>query len=436
MAYPSVDFTLQEDDKRPIRFRAAAQGFLTEDDHRQRLVDVMGDDFMHSAVAVSAEREGLQLTGYISLPTLHKQTGRSQYLFVNNRPVRDKVLLSAVRGAYGDVLPSGRYPMVVLFLDVPPRDVDVNVHPTKAEVRFRDSNRVRGLIVTAIRAALGTAAQYTTSTLAPQALSMLQVGDVSFPPMQGFADHAAQQPQPAYAYGGGNRLAGGGAISSTHMASPSMLMDALPAARSTVALAELPIASAGRLGAAVAQVHGTFIVAQTADSMVIIDQHAAHERIVYEKMKYNLATHGVKRQILLIPEVVELDSADAQRLLTRADQWADLGLVIEGFGQGSVLVREIPALLGSADVKALLRDLADELAEDDQSSRLQDRLEEICATMACHGSVRSGRTLTVDEMNALLRQMEQCPNSGQCNHGRPTYVELKKTDLEKLFDRR
>ena len=214
-----------------------------------------------------------------------------------------------------------------------------------------------------------------------------------------------------------------------------MLADAPLSARPVSTLSEMPVSSVGRLGAAVAQLHGTFILSQTTDSVIIVDQHAAHERIVYEKMKLGL-TQGIKRQILLIPEVIEMDEADAARLVARSDQLADLGLVVESFGKGSILVREIPALLGTTDVKALLRDLADELAEYDQSNRLVDRLEEICSTMACHGSVRAGRALNVDEMNALLRQMEQSPNSGQCNHGRPTYVELKKTDLEKLFDRR
>ena len=214
-----------------------------------------------------------------------------------------------------------------------------------------------------------------------------------------------------------------------------MMADAPLSARPTSSLAEASVSSMGRLGAAVAQVHGTFIISQTTDSVVIVDQHAAHERIVYEKMKQGLA-QGIKRQILLIPEVIEMDEPDALRLLARTDQLAELGLAIEGFGTGAVLIREIPALLGKTDVKSLLRDLAEELAEYDQSNRLVDRLEEICSTMACHGSVRAGRSLNADEMNALLRQMEQCPNSGQCNHGRPTYVELKKTDLEKLFDRR
>jgi len=418
MAHPQVDFTVQEDDKRPVRFQGPAD--LTD-----RLADILGAEFINNAVAVSTQRETLSITGYAGVPTFHRPTARMQYLFVNGRPVRDKVLLSAVRGAYGDVLPSGRYPAVVLFLTVPPREVDVNVHPAKAEVRFRDSNLVRGLIVTSIRKALEQAGKFTASTLAPQALDMLRPEATAFPVAGGFSDIQAVH----RVFGGSS----GSAAVASHLLSGAPL-SARPAA--TVVEMQAAAGPVGRLGAAVAQVHGTFIIAQTEDSVVIVDQHAAHERIVYEKMKQSLDANIIKRQILLIPEVVEVDEASAGRLLSRAEQLAELGLVIETFGAGSVLVREIPALLGTTDVKALLIDLAEELAEYDDARGLRDRLEEICSTMACHGSVRAGRALNADEMNALLRQMEQSPNSGQCNHGRPTYVELKKTDLEKLFDRR
>jgi DNA mismatch repair protein MutL len=423
MAHPDADFTLQEDDKRAVRFAARGQDLLPpEEILRNRLASILGDEFIDNSAPVSLEREGLKITGYAGYPTMHKPTARQQYLFVNGRPVRDKVLISAVRGAYGDVLPSGRYPAVVLFLRVPPREVDVNVHPTKAEVHFRDAQLVRGMIVTSIRKALEQAAQFTSSTLAPQALNMLRPeGGSSYIP-RGFGDpHRGQ--------------AAIDMIGATALAyAPRMLADAPLSVRPAAVIAEMP-AGVGRLGAAIAQVHGTFIIAQTEDSLIIVDQHAAHERIVYEKMKQALNADGIKRQLLLIPEVVEMEEASSSRLLARADQLAELGLVIESFG-GAVLVREIPALLGKTDVKALLRDLADEIAEHDDARGLIDRLEEICATLACHGSVRAGRALNVDEMNALLRQMEQTPNSGQCNHGRPTYVELKKTDLEKLFDRR
>ncbi|MFY9287322.1 MAG: DNA mismatch repair endonuclease MutL [Alphaproteobacteria bacterium] len=425
MAHPHVEFSWQEDDKRPVRFSAQNQDLLSEDEVLvQRLADILGSDFTDNAVKVEAARDGISIHGYTGLPTHHKPTTRSQYIFVNGRPVKDKILLSAVRGAYGDVLPYGRYPMLALFLTVPPREVDVNVHPTKAEVRFRDNGLVRGVIVTSIRKALEQAGQYTTSTLAPQALTMLRAEPMS---QTSYSDHYSGQSALDW-----NGLSSGGVA----RAVPSHMMAEAPlSARPAGAVAEMP-GPMGRLGAALAQVHGTFIVAQTADSVIIVDQHAAHERIVYEKMKQALATNGIKRQILLIPEVVEFDQASAARLVARADQLAELGLVIEAFGEGSVLVREIPALLGKTDVKTLLKDLSEEFAEYDEAHSLKDKLEAVCSTMACHGSVRAGRVLNADEMNALLRQMEHTTNSGQCNHGRPTYVELKKTDLEKLFDRR
>jgi len=424
MANPHIDFTWQEDDKRAIRFAVEQQGVLSEDPLsqegalRHRLSDALGAEFMENAAPITMERNDIRLTGFAGLPTMHKATARHQYLFVNGRPVRDRVLLSAVRGAYGDVLPSGRHPAAVLFLSVPPREVDVNVHPAKTEVRFRDTALVRGLIVMGIREALRDAGQFTASTLAPQAFQMLQAeGSAALQPTSyaGFAEHRAGQAPAAWA---------------------NMLSSVPPSARAVAAAPSPASQPFGRLGAAVAQVHGTFIIAQTEDSLIIVDQHAAHERIVYEKMKQALAANGVSRQILLIPDVVEMEQAAAERLLERASEFAELGLVIEDFGKGALVVREVPALLGKVDIKALLRDLAEELAEYGSSNRLKDRLEEICSTMACHGSVRSGRALNVEEMNALLRQMEQTPNSAQCNHGRPTYVELQKTDLEKLFDRR
>jgi len=409
LANPSVDFILQEDDKKPLHYAHRA-------DAAQRVGDVIGREFIDSSAAVSIERNGTSVTGFAAFPTLHAATARGQYLFVNGRPVRDKQLLSALRAAYGDLLPSGRHPLAALFIQIPSPEVDVNVHPAKTEVRFRDAAAVRGLMISGIRHALQTAAQFTASTLAPQALQMLKVQGAV-----GFNDYAAAQGQSFY--------------TQPTPAASMMFASAPLQARNAESASVVVMPSVGRLGAAVAQVHGTFIVAQSEDGVIIIDQHAAHERIVYEKMKQALQEQGVKRQILLVPEVIEMDEVSAQRVLARVDQLAELGLVIELFG-GAVLVREIPALLGKTDVGALLRDMADELAEFDDSRALRDRLEEICATMACHGSVRSGRTLTIDEMNALLRQMEATPNSGQCNHGRPTYVELKKVDLERLFERR
>lgn len=449
MANPAVEFVWQEDDKRPLRY--PAQNNLEPDEAlRQRLAAIMGQDFSENSVLVSLSRNGLAVHGYAGLPTLHRPTARGQFLFVNGRPVRDKVLLAAVRGAYGDVLPSGRYPMLALFLSIPPVDVDVNVHPAKTEVRFRDANMVRGLIITAIRDAVGRGGQFTTNTLAPDALRMLQdnlmLGEPTNNVAYGFADSGMPQsgytpvvspfthmaPQPA-----ANLWATHGNLAT---AMPPAVRAELAEFPDQIAqlqqMGQVAPNSMGRLGGAVAQVHGTFIISQTENSIVIIDQHAAHERIVYERMKGDMARGSIKRQILLIPEVVDMDPADAERLLAHTDEWAELGLVIESFGASSVLVREVPAMLAKANVKSLLRDLADDVAEQGTSTRLKDRLEEICASMACHGSVRSGRPLAIAEMNALLRQMEETPNSGQCNHGRPTYVELKLTDLEKLFDRR
>jgi len=417
MAHPHVDFLLQEDDRRPLRFGLSPRLLDPQQIMEDRLTAVLGDDFMSNAVRLEKEREGAHLYGYAGLPTWHRPTTREQYLFVNDRPVRDKVLLGALRGAYGDLLPSGRHPAVVLFLRVPVRDVDVNVHPTKAEVRFRDSARVRGLIVTSIRHALEPAAQFTTSTLAPMALDSLRPESYT--------------PVPTYH---SRRVSG---FTETNYTPTTLPLTAMPpSARVSESTATQPITSFGRLGAAVAQVHGTFIIAQTENSLLIVDQHAAHERIVYEKMKQALASGALKRQILLIPDVVDLDEASAQRLLAASEDLARVGLVLEAFGNGSLLVREVPALIGQGDVKALLADVAEELAEFENSRVIDARLEALCARMACHGSVRSGRRLNANEMNALLRQMEETPNTGQCNHGRPTYVEMSLPDLQKLFDRK
>lgn len=405
MAHPSVDFTFQEDDRRPVRFNIAPENTM-----RERLVEVLGHDFMSNAASIDVQREGIKVTGFVGIPTWHRPTTREQYLFVNNRPVRDKILFSAVRGAYGDVLPSGRHPAVALFIAIPAQEVDVNVHPAKSEVRFRDGQLVRGLIVTAIRKALEHKAQFTTSTLSPQAIGMLRVSPQYSSP-SGLSDICAG------------------------MSSMPQFSDSAPPSARVTDSSDVSV-TMGRLGAALAQVHATFIISQTKDGLIIIDQHAAHERIVYEKMKQELANNGIKRQIMLIPEVIDIEETASRRLFAHAEELLKFGLVIESFGGGAVLVRETPAMFGHIDIKSLLRDLAEELAEYEKSTALNEKLEHICATMACHGSVRAGRILNADEMNALLRQMEQTPNSGQCNHGRPTYVELKRVDLEKLFDRR
>ncbi|MBV9522967.1 MAG: DNA mismatch repair endonuclease MutL [Alphaproteobacteria bacterium] len=435
MAYPEIGFTVTGDEDRVLLRLAAARSDLAGDPmaaRRQRLAAILGRDFADNALAIDAARESLRLTGFIGLPTLNRATAQQQYLFVNGRPVRDKLLAGAVRGAYQDFLARDRHPMVVLFLDCPETEVDVNVHPAKAEVRFRDAGAVRGLIVGSLRHALAAAGHRAATTVADAALGSFRpghglaphsgaglgypVGPPSVPRALAEAAAAFYAPQPGL----------GGLVE----AAPAAIVAAVPSGAPAEDLARFP------LGAARAQLHETYILAQTASGIVIVDQHAAHERLVYERMKARLAHGGVQRQILLLPEIVELDEAAVARLAARAAELAELGLVLESFGPGAIVVREVPALLGETDAAGLVRDLADELAEFGEALALKERLEEICGTLACHGSVRAGRRLNEAEMNALLREMETTPHSGQCNHGRPTYVELKLADIERLFGRR
>jgi DNA mismatch repair protein MutL len=428
MAYPAIAFTVVGDDDRVLLRLNALAGDLAGRDpraaRRARLAAILGRDFAENALAIDAAREGIRLTGLAGLPTLNRATARDQYLFVNGRPVRDKLLAGAVRGAYQDFLARDRHPMVALFVDCPEHEVDVNVHPAKAEVRFRDAGLVRGLIVGALRQALAAAGHRASTTVAEAALAAFRPG-MAAPSTFGWRG------QPATAIPGDLAEAG----AAYHAPLPGLDVDhpmARPAERAIddAAPAQYP------LGAACAQLHETYIVAQTGDGIVIVDQHAAHERLVYERMKAALASTGVPRQILLLPEVVELDEGAVARLTARQAELAELGLVLEPFGTGAVVVREMPALIGEADIQGLVRDLADELAELGDALALKERLEEVCGTLACHGSVRAGRRLGRAEMDALLRQMEATPHSGQCNHGRPTYVELRLADIEKLFGRR
>ena len=425
MAHPEVAFSLSDEDKTRFRFEPAKGNMVTA--QLDRLSMVMGREFADNVVAVSSERDDLTLTGYAGIPTLSRGNARAQYLFVNGRPVQDRLLIGAVRGAYQDFLARNRHPMVALFLKVPTSAVDVNVHPAKAEVRFRDAGLVRGLIVGGLRRALETAGHRASTTVSEAALGAFQPGHTGG--------------------GGGNfrqpvltrELP---KVVSPYQATPdSGVLDDFdrPSARDTALEESGGPGIADRsypLGAARAQVHETYIVAQTETGIVIVDQHAAHERLVYERMKKALANGGVKRQGLLIPEVVELEEISVDRLCEKADEFAELGLAIEKFGPGAIVVREAPALLGQSDVAGLLKDLADDLEEYGAGLALKERLEDICSTMACHGSVRAGRRLTSEEMNALLREMEDTPHSGQCNHGRPTYVELNLADIERLFGRR
>ena len=421
MAHPAIAFRLESEERTLIDLPAAAPPLLEKGDaaRLERLAAVMGRDFADNSLAIDANREGFRLTGFAGLPTLNRPTAQHQYLFVNGRPVRDKLLAGAVRGAYQDFLARDRNPMAALFLEAPPEMVDVNVHPAKTEVRFRDAGIVRGLIVGALRTALSAAGHRASTTVSDQALG-------AFRPHTGYST-----PLP-YASPGGRACSTPRGLAEAAM--QFMQPFAEPSART-----EAPVEANGHsypLGVARAQVHETYIVSQTEEGVVIVDQHAAHERLLHERLKNQLEAEGVKRQALLLPEVVEIGEDGARRLTQRAAELADMGLVLEPFGLGAVVVRETPALLGEADIQGLVRDLADELAEMGDHLSLKEKVEEVCGTLACHTSVRAGRRLTVEEMNALLRQMEATPHSGQCNHGRPTYVELKLADIERLFGRR
>jgi len=414
MSRPDVTFTLAGEERAPMTWNAGSG----EEARLARLGDALGSDFRANSVAVLGERAGVRIEGYASLPTFSRANSLAQYLFVNGRPVRDKLLLGAVRAAYADYLPRDRYPSLALFVMVDPREVDVNVHPAKTEVRFRDSALVRGLIVRALKEALAREGQRASSTGGSATIA-------AFRPLS-----ASRRPYVA------PYQAARGALGLAEAAQAAFDTGA-PAADARVETFEpQPDLIACPLGAARAQVHETYIVAQTKDGLVIVDQHAAHERIVYERMKAALEKSGVARQILLIPEIVELDETDVARLSARADELSKFGLMLERFGPGAIAVRETPSLLGEIDAQALLRDLADHMVEWDEALPLERRLMHVAATMACYGSVRAGRRLKPDEMNALLREMEAVPNSGQCNHGRPTYVELKLADIERLFGRR
>jgi DNA mismatch repair protein MutL len=429
MSRPDIGFSLAGEGRASTSYAPAlpdAAGRLA------RLGDVLGPEFRANAVALDLRRDGLTLEGFAGLPTFSKGNSLGLYLFVNGRTVRDKHLAGAVRAAYADYLPRDRHPVAALFLTLDPREVDVNVHPTKAEVRFRDGGLVRAIMVRAIKDALlreaGRAASRPGATIAAFTPAVPR-------PNAGF---------PARAFGGPS---GPAPTLMLGIAGATALVDAPGFAEAAQAAFDVGAPAADLraadeagdldrpLGAARAQVHDTYVVAQTRDGIVIVDQHAAHERLVYERMKQGLA-RGVARQMLLIPEIVELDEADVERLVARSAELARFGLIIEPFGPGAVAVRETPALLGEIDGAGLVRDLAEHVAEWDEALPVERRLMHVAATMACHGSVRAGRRLKPEEMNALLRDMEATPNSGQCNHGRPTYVELKLADIERLFGRR
>ena len=418
MAHPEIGFALSDGERDLVKLPPASG----DEARLDRLGRIMGKDFPDNAMAIDAEREGIKLSGYAGLPTLNRGNAQMQFLFVNGRPVRDRLLFGALRGAYREFLASERYPLVALFLELPGQAVDVNVHPAKAEVRFRDSGLVRGLIVGALKHALAKAGHRASTTVSNAALGAVRPGG-EIPPSSG---------------GGAGYASAGLRERANEFHRPLPDLDAPPSAPAGTPMDDQETANLGDypLGVARAQVHETYIITQTEDGIVIVDQHAAHERLVQERIKKALDSGGVPRQGMLIPEVVELDEGEQGQLLERADELTELGLVIEAFGDGAVVVREIPALLGETDIQGLVRDLADDLAAFDEGLALKQRLGDVCATMACHGSVRAGRRLNGAEMNALLREMETTPHSGQCSHGRPTYVELKLADIEKLFGRR
>lgn len=442
MANPHVGMTLGSTSRVSLKLAGQSDDM---DGRLARLAGILGEDFSANAVPINQIREDIALTGFAGLPTFSRGNSQHQYLFVNGRPVRDKLLQGAVRGAYQDYLARDRHAVVALYVDLPQDHVDVNVHPAKSEVRFRNPGLVRGLIVKSLRHALQEAGHRASTTVSDYALGRIQTGQGHMPLQGNYSPQRggyAPNYQPPYrndptlqplvdgfsakveesgeAFDGASSYEGGQAYNS----------QGYPVQGQGEDLTAKP------LGAARAQLHETYVVAQTLDGIVIVDQHAAHERLVYERMKDAMRGKGVERQALLIPDIVELGETDAARLLERADELAEMGLNIEAFGTGAVAVRETPALLGEMDVQGLLRDLADDISEYDEALSLKEKFEHVCGTMACHGSVRAGRRLNGSEMNSLLRQMEATPHSGQCNHGRPTYVELKLADIERLFGRR
>ncbi|MDU6493916.1 DNA mismatch repair endonuclease MutL [Bradyrhizobium sp.] len=441
MARPDIAFTIAGEERAPVTWAAAlpgAPGQLT------RLGDILGADFRSHAIAVQSARESVAVEGFAAAPALTRANALGQYLFVNGRPVRDKLILGAVRAAYADYLPRDRHPVVALFVTLDPREVDANVHPAKTEVRFRNAGLVRALIIHALKEGLAREGRRTAANDGGATIAAFRPAFAPPRPNPGPMNWDWQRSPSAPAAPvprdhGADAMPAAAAFSPAAFAEPAQAAFDVGGPRADLRLHEQPAAPDlldRPLGAARTQLHDTYIVAQTRDGLVIVDQHAAHERIVYERLKASLSAHGVQRQILLIPDIVELDEAIVEALLARTDELASFGLAIESFGPGAVAVRETPSLLGKINAAGLLRDLAEHMEEWGEALPLERRLMHVAATMACHGSVRAGRRLKPEEMNALLREMEETPNSGQCNHGRPTYVELKLADVERLFGRR
>ncbi len=416
MAHPDKSFELLHNGQEIVRFSPAQGDLLT--DALPRLADFMGRDFVSNAITVDAQRGDMRLFGFVSLPTYNMSTARRQYMYVNGRPVKDRTLLAAFKHAYHDLLARHRHPSCVLFLDIPPQEVDVNVHPTKAEVRFKNSSDVFGLIRGGVRRGLDEASQTVSDTGQQQALHAFKAPVQPMQQIPQMAQQDWQVSQPSSSY--------------------SLAFDTPPQAHVEQAEAMQSVTDfqPHPLGAAVAQIHGTYIIAQTENGIIMVDQHAAHERLVYERFKKQIADRTAERQPLLIPDVIELPKVDVSVLLEYADELDFFGLEIEAFGPTAIAVRATPAILGQMNCDTLLKDLVEDLRSLKKGVSLQTRIEETLSTMACHGSIRAGRKLSINEMNAILRQMEETPNSAQCNHGRPTYVELSRFEIEKLFGRR
>lgn len=428
LAAPKVGFRLQSDTRTILDLTPADAELAFTSALEFRIADLFGPDARANMVAMQATREGLSIEGMVGLPTWHRATSRDIHLIVNDRPVRDRLLTGAVRAAYADMMPRDRFPATVIAIAIDPARVDVNVHPQKSDVRFQNPGHMRGLIITAIRGALGETGLAASTSLADQALDAFSHSRQAHRVPSHSAYHSAGFAEaPAASYDPGP--------SAAH-SSRTMSLAGLdqPSGPAIIAPSD-EVEPDYLLGTARAQLHETYILAESRAGIVLVDAHAAHERLVYEKLKSGLARDGIASQPLLIPDVVDLPAASAAALLDQADDLARFGLVIEPFGDRSILVRETPAMLGVCDAASLVKDLAEDIAEWGTSARLETKLHAVASTMACHGSVRAGRRLKVDEMNALLREMERTPAAAQCNHGRPTFIALDKGALDKLFDR-
>ena len=406
MSHPKISFTLTIDSKKIFYWDKSERNNF--EGTKNRLNQVMGEDFINSSVSVEMERDGLMLAGMVSMPTLNRNTGREQYLFVNNRPVKDRNLIGALRGAYKGLIENNRFPVAVLFIDIIPQDVDINVHPAKAEVRFKDSAKVRSIIVSGVRkslesAGLNTAIEISNALIDKMSFSTKSINEIS--------------------YDSNNLDLNNINISPSSRFTENFDSDSFEKKKTYP------------LGSAIAQAHGTYIISENENGLILIDQHAAHERIVLEKIRAGFLNSNIQKQILLIPEVVELTEDHFDVIIKQKDNLLKLGLAIEEFDTNTILIREHPAILDKVNFSTLIKDIADEIINFGSEFILSERLDNICGNMACHSSIRSGRLLLTSEMNALLREMEVTPNSSQCNHGRPTFIKLSVKDIEKLFGR-